>query len=367
MSPLALLREALATTWANKVPSALVCLIVAAMCMMTISTVGRTAAAEAQVAERITSAGARELVLTDKKNAGLIGSSVVAMAAALSVSDRAVGLLSPVDVHNTFIGAGADPVPAWPVIGDLAGVLVLDAGRMPHTGEALVSSGMLRELGMQSAAGSASLANAKLALDYPVVGSFTPREPFADLANGLVLKAPETATAVNLHVVLTSAEQAAAAQQAMIGLLGPIDDPASIAVKSPVAMAQLHQEVVGDLGAFGRSLLYGSLGVGALLVGIVVFADILVRRKDLGRRRALGATRSTIVWLMVLRTALPALLGAVSGTVGGMLLAQRAGSLPPLSFCAGILILALLAAAASALAPAAYAAHSDPVRVLRTP
>lgn len=362
-----LLREALATTWANKVPSALVCLIVAAMCMMTISTVGRTAAAEAQVADRINSAGARELVLSDKKNAGLINSAVINLAAGLSVTDRAVGLQSPLDVHNSYIGSGSTPVPAWPVIGDLAGVVTLDSGRMPGAGEALVASDMLEKLGLEVPVGSVSSINSKISLDYPVVGSFTPREPFETLSQGLVIKAPDTHTATNLHVVLTSSEQAAIAQSAVIGLLGPIDDPQSISIQSPLALAQLHDEVVGDLGSFGRSLLYGSLIIGALLVGIVVFADILVRRKDLGRRRALGATRSTIIRLMVLRTLFPAIVGAFTGTVGGMLVANQSGALPPISFCIGIMILALIAAGASALAPATYAAHSDPVKVLRTP
>ena len=52
-----------------------------------------------------------------------------------------------------------------------------------------------------------------------------------------------------------------------------------------------------------------------------MLADVLVRRKDLGRRRALGATRGAIISLVTLRT----------------------------------------------LGPALYAATRDPVRVLRTP
>lgn len=48
--------------------------------------------------------------------------------------------------------------------------------------------------------------------------------------------------------------------------------------------------------------LLGVLGAGALLVAIVVLADVFVRRKDLGRRRALG----TIVALVIARTLLPA-------------------------------------------------------------
>lgn len=367
MNLLMLLREALATAWANKVPSALVCLIVAAMCTMTISTVGRTAAAEAQVAERINSAGARELVLTDKRAAELIGPSIIDMASRLSVTDRAVGIQSPVDVNNAVIGAGAAPVPAWPVVGDILSVAELKTGRMPGPGEALVSTTALKKMGLQQPVGAASLANAALPVDYAIVGSFTPREPFTDLAQGLILKAPAGATATHLHIVLKDAGQAATAQRAALGLFGELPDPEAIGVRSPIQLAQLHAEVVGDLGSFGRSLLYGALGIGALLVGVVVFADILVRRKDLGRRRALGATRSSIVWLMVLRTLIPALLGGAIGLAGGMVIAQQAGSLPPLDFCLGIVVLALLAAGISTLAPATYAAHSDPVKVLRTP
>ena len=362
-----LLREAWATTWANKVPSALVCLIVAAMCAMTISTVGRTAAAEAQVAERINSAGARELVLTDKRGADLISPSIIDAAARLSVTDRAVGLQSPIDVNNAVIGTGATPIPAWPIIGDIATVAQLQTGRMPGPGEALVSTTALKKLGLQHPVGAISLAKATLPVDYAIVGSFTPREPFSDLGQGVIFTASKGSSATHLHLVLKDAGHAATAQRTTLGLFGELADPEAIGIRSPIQLAQLHDEVLGDLGSFGRALLYGALGIGALLVGIVVFADILVRRKDLGRRRALGATRSSIVWLMILRTLMPASIGGVIGLIGGMLIAQRAGSLPPLDFCLGIVVLGLLAAGLSTLAPAIYAAHSDPVKVLRTP
>lgn len=362
-----LMREALATAWASKVPSTLVCLITAAMCIMTISTVGRTAAAENQVAQRINSAGARELVVTDKKSAGLISSSMIDMAANFSVADRAVGLSSPVDVKNSVIGDGAEPVPAWAVIGDLQSVVHLESGRAPGPGEALVSTTALAKLGMQHPVGAVSISNTKIPLDYAIVGSYTPLEPFDNLGEGIVFNAPAGSTATNLHLILRDSSQAAVAQRSVIGLFGQLSDPEAISVRSPLQLAQLHDEIVGDLGAFGRSMLYGSLGIGALLVAVVVFADILVRRKDLGRRRALGATRSDIVQLMLLRTLVPAAIGALMGIAVGLGITVGTGTMPPLAFCFGIVVLALFAAGASTLAPAAYAAYSDPVKVLRTP
>jgi putative ABC transport system permease protein len=99
----------------------------------------------------------------------------------------------------------------------------------------------------------------------------------------------------------------------------------------------------------------------------VVLADVLVRSKDLGRRRALGATRGTIISLVTLRTLGPALLGAALGTGLGIYLTHRLDATPPWQFTTGTATLALLAALAAAIPPALYAATRDPVRVLRTP
>lgn len=362
-----LLREALATAWASKVPSALVCLITAAMCIMTISTVGRTAAAEEQVAQRIDSSGARQLVVTDKKADGLISESIISMASNFSVIERSVGLGSPTDVKNLAIGEGATPVPAWAVIGDIGSVAQLEAGRYPGPGEALVSTQALRKLGMQYPVGAVRIANADIPVDFAIVGSYTPRDPFTDLDQGVIYEAQSGSSATNLHLILNDASQAAVAQGSVLSLFGQLADPEAISVRSPLQMAKLHDEIVGDLGSFGKSLLYGALGIGSLLVAVVVFADILVRRKDLGRRRALGATRSDIVTLMLIRTLIPAVAGALVGMLGGLGITVSTGSVPPFAFCLGIVILALLSAGASSLVPAAYAANADPVKVLRTP
>ncbi|WP_418908462.1 ABC transporter permease [Glutamicibacter endophyticus] len=289
------------------------------------------------------------------------------MAADFSVADRAVGLGSPIDVKNAAIGDGAEPVPAWAVIGDITAVVHLESGRYPGPGEALVSTTALAKLGMQQPVGAVEISNTKLPVDYAIVGSYTPLDPFDDMAQGVVFEAPIGSTATNLHLILRDASQAAVAQRSVIGLFGQLQDPESISVHSPIQLAQLHDEIVGDLGAFGRSMLYGSIGIGALLVAVVVFADILVRRKDLGRRRALGAARSDIIQLMLLRTLIPAVLGTLSGVIAGLGITIGSGTTPPMGFCIGVLVLALFAAGVSTLVPAAYAAHADPVKVLRTP
>lgn len=366
MRPWVLLREALATAWANKVPSTLVAFLVAVMCATTLATVGRTAAAEQQVADRLDAAGSRVLIVTDTRDGELLNRSIVTQSNALSTTERAVGVVNPVDVTNGAVGQGAAKVPAWQIVGDMSAVVDLTTGRWPGTGEAIVSADGQRELGLDDPVGHVVADFNQTSQDFNVVGSFTPRPPFEDYASGVLVAAPPGTISDSLHVVVTDASLAQAAQSTVLGL---IDPPAfdAVTVQSPVGLAELQAQVAGDLGTFGRSLLLGVLGAGAMLVAIVVLADVLVRRKDLGRRRALGATRLTITGLVLGRTLLPALLGAAIGLVIGLWTAGRLDATPPWQFSAGTAILALLAALTSALLPALFAATRDPVRILRTP
>lgn len=75
----------------------------------------------------------------------------------------------------------------------------------------------------------------------------------------------------------------------------------------------------------------------------------------------------TIIALVVLRTAYAALVGAVLGVVIGAIVTGRMDALPPVDFVIGVGILSVIAALVSTLPPAVYAAHRDPVGVLRTP
>ncbi|WP_134772310.1 ABC transporter permease [Ornithinimicrobium flavum] len=366
MRILLMLREALATAWVAKVPSTLVTFLVATMCAATLATVGRTAAAEEQLLSRLDSAGSRVLVVSDARGDELISPTIVDQTAGLSTTERAIGTIIPVDVVNGAVGQGATRVPAWGVHGDLADVATLTSGRWPGPGEAIVTETAMDRLGMQAPVGWVAQASTTVVDDWAVVGSYTPREPFSDYGTGVLYVSPQGRALDSLHVVLTDARAAQAAQGQVLRLIDP-PTPDSLTIISPVSLAQLQEQVTGDLAGFGRTLLLAVLGGGALLTAIVVLADVLVRSKDLGRRRALGATRGTIISLVTLRTLGPALLGAALGTGLGIYLTHRLDATPPWQFITGTATLALLAALAAAIPPALYAATRDPVRVLRTP
>jgi putative ABC transport system permease protein len=149
-----LLAEAWASARAQKVPTLLVAVLVAAMCATTGLTVGRAAAAQAQVTARLDDAGSRHLTLTDAKGQGFLTEAVVEQAAGLSTAERAVGFAAAVDAANTAIGEGGDRVPTWPVLGDLSTAVTLTAGRWPGPGEALVSPTAQAALGLDAPVGA---------------------------------------------------------------------------------------------------------------------------------------------------------------------------------------------------------------------
>lgn len=362
MRPGQLVLEALAAVRSQRVPSTMVVLLAAVMCLATILTVGRSVSAEREVAARLDAAGSRVLVIADAQNTGIITDTTVTTTAALSVVERAIGLTLPVDVTNGVIGAGGTKVPAWQLVGDPHAAATLTGGRWPQPGEALASGAARTALGLDDGIGWVTAGPAQ----YPIVGTFTARTPFEKLADGVIIAAPARTNPADLSVIVTRADEARTAQTLVLGLIKPARTN-EVTVQSPISLAAIQNQVGADFGNFSRNILYGVLGAGALLIAIVVLADVLIRRKDLGRRRALGATRSVITALVMLRTAIPALIGAALGAAGGYYLTTRWSVAPPPTFAIAIATLATLTAAASSILPAIFAARRDPVAVLRTP
>lgn len=358
-----LVREAIRSAAASRVPTALVALLVAAMCLTTILTVGRAAAAQQQVQQRLEDAGSRLLQVTDAKSLGFLTAATVDQAAGLSTTERVLGVTVPQDVTSTAVGGGT-PVPAWQVLGDLHDAVELVAGRWPAVGEALVASGAQDTLGLDVPVGAVSTSDGRTTL--AVVGAFRARAPFTDFDAGLVAPAAPGVPAHSMRVIAQDAASSGITQAGIVALLAR-RDPADLSIVSPTTLADLQGEVVGDLARYNRTLLVAVMAAGAFLVSVVSAADVLLRRRDLGRRRALGAPRWALTVLVVVRATCGGLIGATLASALGLILTARTGQAPPLAFVAGTAALGVLAAAVSSVPPAIAASRQDPVRVLRTP
>ena len=131
----------------------------------------------------------------------------------------------------------------------------------------------------------------------------------------------------------------------------------------------MEERVIAMLSSFfgGLALLLALAG----LYGLMSYA-VTRRTREIGIRAALGAQRTTVIWL-VLREALAlALLGIVLGIpcalaacrlIASMLFGISPGDLPTI---AGVALLLLVVALSAGYFPARRASRIDPLAALRT-
>lgn len=346
---------------ASRVPSTIVAVLCAAMCAAAILTVGRSAAADEQLQNRLEEAGARLIHITSS-DPTVLPPSLIGYIQSLNTVSQSVGVSRTLDVFNSAIGLST-PNPATMFIGEFHDIAQLTSGRVPEPHEAVVTRAGLERMGFDAPVGALQDSSGT---SYPVVGTFEPRPPFGDLGVALIPSDPNTTLALTgVKVVTTTATDALITQDLVLSAIDS-PNPGSITVVSPASLASLRADLRTDFGDYSRSLFLMILIGGGLLLGVVVFADTLLHRKDFGRRRALGVTRIDLTLLVTLRAAWAALFGVALGSIGAWAYATSKDVAPPSLFVLGVGVLVLLFCLAFSALPAALAAFRDPVSVLRT-
>jgi putative ABC transport system permease protein len=142
-------------------------------------------------------------------------------------------------------------------------------------------------------------------------------------------------------------------------------------ISTPEKLLELYNKIVGVfflvmtvLSAIG--LLVGGVGVIAIMM-----ISVTERTKEIGVRKALGATRLTILWQFLVEAATLTTIGAVAGLIVGGALTLVIRNLTPIqASIQPVAVFAALGAAAFAgvvfgMLPAIRAASLDPVTALR--
>jgi putative ABC transport system permease protein len=323
-------------------------------------TTGQSAATERQVLDRV---GSRAVRIERVQGGPDLPSASVAAIARLDRVEWAIGLSAPVDGRNAALAPGGDAVAFRTLVGELPRGVRLPQ-RTPMPSEALVPSAAADTLGLVDHVGVVELADRQ---SLPVVGTFEASGPVAFVGQTGIVIAPQTD--VGLQRIELFVTETAALDTVIAASLAIVDaEPGDVAVVRASALADLDTLLRSDLRQSGRRLLAGVLATGALLIAATTAAQTLLRRKDFGRRRALGSTRSTVVVLVVLQTVLPAAVGAIIGAIISAALAATGRiANPPPGFTPGVVVLALLTTIAASLVPAVVTGRRDPLAVLRTP
>ncbi|MGF3053937.1 ABC transporter permease [Microbacterium sp. YY-03] len=360
-----LIREAFASARSGPVASIVTIIMVTGMILAVMLTTGRTVGAEQNVLGSIDSAGTRSIVIRAEDSAGVTADALNRMAGIEGI-EWAGAFSSAIDSTNG-INPDGTRVPVRFAYGTNLARLDINTPS-PLPGElAYASQTALDQLGLIDIAGSITLTTGS---NYAVAGRINVPDFLTGFEPLALVPQPNATGTEPINVIVVIAERpdlVAPVSAAVLSVLAA-DDPTKITVQTSAALAELRALIEGQLGSFSRGLVLALLGLTGALVAILLYGLVMMRRKDFGRRRALGATRSYIVTLLLAQTALLATAGIAIGTIGSVIALLALGDpLPGLAFTAALAILTLVTALIAALVPALVASRREPIRELRVP
>ncbi len=361
----AAIREALASARSQPVVSGVTIVMIAGMVIAVMLTTGRTVGAEQNVLSSIDDAGTRSIVIRAETAAGLRA----------GVLDR-LALIEGIEWAAAF-GAAADATSAAVSDGTRVPVRLAYGSHLERIGVpatialpgslAFASPKALDQLGLIDGSGAISTI---AGVDYAVAGTLAVPDFLAGFEPLVLVPQPFASADAPVTVLIVIAERpdlVSPIATAVASVLA-VDDPTRITVQTSETLAQLRAIVEGQLGSFSRGLVLIMLALTGLLTAVILYGLVMMRRKDFGRRRALGASRGLIILLLLCQTFTLAVAGVLVGTVASIIaLLATNDPLPSFAFFAAAGILAITTAVVAAVIPAVAASRREPIKELRVP
>lgn len=349
---------------AHRASSLILVALAFATSLVVFLTAGRSAAVEQDVLDRIDAAGTRMLTVQILEPLpGIDRAGLDRLRHATGV-EWVMGLGPARDIRNAALPGGRN-VAARALLTAPPETLRLEAGRSPHSGEAVVSEASRIALGLTYPSGALDDAGRIL----PVVGQYTVVGDISDLQRLVLTGAdPDTDERATLVYILADHVINVPVVAAQIPVLAGVEGADGISITTSDDLITVQQAVGGELSRFGRSMAAGALGAGLVLMALTISLALSARRRDHGRRRALGASRSATIVLAVLEVLHPITVGAVLGSLTGALAVYRiTGNLPGTEFTVAVPALNSIIGILAAVVPATVSSLRDPVRILRVP
>lgn len=362
MRALRIAGEAVRSIRSQPVASAGMVLVTALLCLVVLLTQGRTVGAARDVVASIDRAGTRTLVVRADPDSGL-DSTVLDRMRALAGIEWAAAFGPAVDVQNQLLPGGAS-VPLREAWGDdlsRLGIRPAPAG----VATAWATPDALPRLGMSDGVGSVAMAGR----GYAVVGSMSAPDYLDALDVKLLApSAPGTVGQVSVLVVVADHARLVAPIAAAVRSLLGVDDPTKVSVETSETLVSIRSTVEGELGDFGRALVGALFVLCGGLVAAIVYGLVMFRRRDFGRRRALGASKSLVLALVVSQVCGLSIVGSTAGSIVGVAaLALGGDPVPPVEYVVALGTLAVAIASGAAFGPAVVASRREPIRELRVP
>jgi putative ABC transport system permease protein len=146
-------------------------------------------------------------------------------------------------------------------------------------------------------------------------------------------------------------------------------EQANFSINQQEGLTQIYEQTVGVIQIGGLLITGLSLFVGAIGIMNIMFVSVKERTREIGIRKAIGATRKIILIQFLLEASIISLIGGMIGLFFAVILSFVVNQFIPTSVQLSAVILAILISfltgIISGLAPAYTAAKLDPVESLR--
>ena len=355
----------------QKATSVVVAVLVAVQCIAVALTAGRAASTQQDILSRIDDQDTRSITVRASADAPVPTQFLDVLAATTEV-EQVVGLGPIFDASNAAYPAGP-PIPLRRAYGVLEGVRLTQTSDPRFAEMAWISQRAADTLGMTTDSGALVAGSGHQFPAVRVWGTaplLAEQEPLALIPASATdrLAGANPTDPLTLLVILAREPADVTSLEPLVRTL--IRDAAvpGADVTTSADMAAVRELVSGELTDYGRRTTLGVLSIGLIVTALALLALTHLRRREFGRRRALGASQSIVLSLVLGQTTFSAALGAALGTLGITIwMHSQDGGPPPWPFLAAIAILTITCAALAALVPALVAARRDPLKELRVP
>ena len=362
----ALVGESFASMVAYRAASILSVIIVAGMCAVVLLTAGKSEGMRTALTDSLDSAGARTMVFSsanghpfDAQVIDALGGldNIVGLTAVGPANDvQAVTDGPKIPIRSLYTDTpeelGLTPLPSKPT--ELSASTVYMSERA-----AKILGAVDGTVAVQTAGGTSY--SAAVGLQVPDALAYL--EPLAVTPRPLAEASTSTAVIVTASDAATVAPLTKTVTEILAG-----DNPKDLRVTTSQQLADLTELLTGQFGAFEKSLVAGAMTLSAVLVAAIQAGLMMIKRKDYGRRRALGASRSLVIGLILGQATLVSVAGIILGTLSATVFLAGSGSpVPRVGYLSAVAILTLLTCLAASILPAVGAAWRDPIKELRVP